>query len=117
MCTSICQCHMSMSVYPSVFSFPDDGFSPDFVCALILCRSGLGFLIGKFRQFLTDMSTTCPYFSFQTITCKCQWIFIKLGMYFDITICFMIANEQISSIFDSYPLITCSYSFRHAFQM
>ena len=46
-------------VRPSVFSFPDDnlkninGFSRNLVCALILLRSGSGFLIGEFRQFLT----------------------------------------------------------------
>ena len=34
-----------------------NGFSPNLVCALILWRSGLGLLIGKFRQFLTVI---CP---------------------------------------------------------
>ena len=32
-----------VSVRPSV-----NGFSPSLVCALILCRSGLGLLMGKF---------------------------------------------------------------------
>ena len=32
-----------VSVRPSV-----NGFSPNLVCALILCRSGLGLLMGKF---------------------------------------------------------------------
>ena len=42
------------------------------------------------------------YFCFQTITCKYQWIFIKLGMCIDIVeIWFGIANGQILSIFDS----------------
>ena len=31
------------------------GLSLDLVCALILWRSGLGLLMGKFRQFLTDL--------------------------------------------------------------
>ena len=30
-----------------------NGFSPNLVCALILWRSGLGLLMGKFRQFWT----------------------------------------------------------------
>ena len=29
-----------------------NGFSPNLACALILCRSGLGLLMGKFRYFL-----------------------------------------------------------------
>ena len=47
---------------PSVcFSFTDDnlninGFSPNLVCALILWKSGLGLLMGKFRQCLTALS-------------------------------------------------------------
>ena len=48
----------------SVFSFPDDnfsilnisGFSPNFVCALILWRCGLRLMMGKFRPFLTELS-------------------------------------------------------------
>ena len=47
------------------FSFPDDnlskcfnGFSPNLVCALILWRSGLRPLMGKFHQFLTRV--ICP---------------------------------------------------------
>ena len=32
------------------------GLSPNLVCALILCRSGLGLLAGKFRQILTAVS-------------------------------------------------------------
>ena len=31
------------------------GFSPNLMCALILWRSALGLLIGKFRQFLTEL--------------------------------------------------------------
>ena len=39
---------------------------------------------------------------------KCQWIFTKLGMFIDIVeIWFWIVNGQISSIFDSYLLMTC----------
>ena len=34
-----------------------NGFSPNFVCALIPWRSALGLLIGKFHQFLTVI---CP---------------------------------------------------------
>ena len=47
------------------------GFLPDLVCTLILWRSGLGLLIGKFCQFLT-VTMYLPvlhlYFRFWTIT-------------------------------------------------
>ena len=33
-----------------------NGFSPNLVSALILCRPGLGLLMGKFCQFLTVLS-------------------------------------------------------------
>ena len=52
------------------FSFPDDNLSkhqwiPNLVCALILWRSGLGLLMGKFRQFLTELSARdTPIISF-----------------------------------------------------
>ena len=60
------------SASPSVrFSFPDDNLSKhlwiftNLVCALILWRSGLGLLMGKFRQFLTKLSARdTPIFSF-----------------------------------------------------
>ena len=39
------------------------GFSPNLVCALILKRSGLGLLMGKFCQFLTAIC----YFHYQVI--------------------------------------------------
>ena len=44
-------------VHPTVFSFPDDYLSKNLACALILSRSSLGLLIGKFREFFTF---TCP---------------------------------------------------------
>ena len=41
------------------------GFSPNLVCALILWRSGLGLLMGKFLQILTELSARdTPIFSF-----------------------------------------------------
>ena len=41
------------------------GFSPNLVFALILWRSGLGLLMGKFCQFLTELSAQdMPIFSF-----------------------------------------------------
>ena len=43
-----------------------NGFSPDLVCALILWISGLGLLMGIFRQFLTELSARdTPIFSFR----------------------------------------------------
>ena len=32
------------------------GFSPNLACALILWRPGLGLLMGKFLQFLTELA-------------------------------------------------------------
>ena len=58
-------------VRPSVFRFQMitwvniNGFSPNLVCALVLWRSGLGLLMGKFRQFLRELSARdTPIFSF-----------------------------------------------------
>ena len=67
MCLSVCpsvplSSVCPSSVCPSVFRFRMitcvniNGFSPNLVCALILWRSGLGLLMGKFRQFLTELS-------------------------------------------------------------
>ena len=76
------------SVRPSVFCFRMitwvniNGFSPNLVCALILWRSGLGLLMGKFCQNLTELSARDkPVFSFPADNLsKHQWIFTKLGM-------------------------------------
>ena len=60
-----------LCVRPSVFRFRMitcvniNVFSRNLVCALILWRSGLGLLIGKFRQFFTELSAQdTPIFSF-----------------------------------------------------
>ena len=55
------------------------GFSPKSVCALIFWRSGLELLMGKFQQFLTELSSRdTSIFSFQDDNfSKCQWIFTK----------------------------------------
>ena len=77
-----------------------NGFSPNLVCSLILWRSGLGMLMGKFRQIFTELSARdMPIFSFPDDNLsKHQWIFTKLGMCIDIVeIWFVNANEQISS--------------------
>ena len=55
-----------------IFSFPDynlskynKGFSPNLLYALTLRRSGLGLLMGKFRQIFTELSARdTPIFSF-----------------------------------------------------
>ena len=57
--TELSACHMS------VFLFPDNYLSkyqwiftkPNLVCALILWRSGVGLLMSKFCQFLTEISS------------------------------------------------------------
>ena len=58
-------------VRPSIFCFwmitgvNINGFSPNLVCALILWRSGLGLLMGKFCQIFTELSARdTPIFSF-----------------------------------------------------
>ena len=67
-------CHLSVTG-PSVFNFQMitcmhvSGFSPNFVCALILWRPDLGLLMGNFCQFLTELSAHhLLYYHFQTIT-------------------------------------------------
>ena len=58
--------------------------------------------MGKFRQFLTELSAChISMFSFlDDNLSKCQWIFTKLGMCIDIVeIWFEIANGKILSIF------------------
>ena len=43
----------------------DFDFSPNLVCALILWRSGLGLLTGKFRQIFIELSARdTPIFLF-----------------------------------------------------
>ena len=59
--------------------------------------------MSKFHQFLTELSARhMSIFSFlDDNLSKYQWIFTKLGMCTDIVeICFGIATELISSIFD-----------------
>ena len=59
-----------------------NGFSPNLVCVLILWRSALGLLMGKFRQFLTDVpACDMSIFSFMDDNfSKYQRIFTKPGM-------------------------------------
>ena len=79
------------------------GFSPNLVCAMILRRSGLELLMGKFCQFVTEISASNTFvFSFMDNNfSKCQWIFTKLGMCINIVkICIGIANGWSLSIFD-----------------
>ena len=63
--TSVLNPFVRMSVRPSVFRFRTitwvsvNWFSLNLVCALILWRSGLGLLMGKFRKFFTELSIFC----------------------------------------------------------
>ena len=61
---------LCMSFCPSIFLFQLDNlgkyvsvFSPNLVCPLILYSFGLGLLLGKFHQFLTEL-TACNMFIF-----------------------------------------------------
>ena len=61
-----------------------DGFYSNFAYTCISWVNGLGLLMSKFCQFLIELSDPkCPYFRFQTITSKFEWIFTKLGMCID----------------------------------
>ena len=73
-----------------------NGFSPSLVRVLILWRSGLGLLMGKFCKFLTQLSgPNTSDFSFPDDNLN-KWIFTKLGVCIDIVeIWFGIANGQI----------------------
>ena len=106
---SLCLSVRPSYVRPSVFLFRIitwvniNGFSPNLVCALILWRSGLGLLMGSFRQILTELCAwDTPIFSFPDDNLsKRQWIFTKLSIGIDVVeIWFWIANGQISSNFD-----------------
>ena len=46
----------SSFVFQTISSVNLNGFSWNLICALILWGSGLGFLMDKFRQFLTELS-------------------------------------------------------------
>ena len=61
-----------------------NGFSSNLIYALILRRSGLGLLMGKFRQILTELpARDMPVFSFPDHSLsKGWWIFTKLAGYY-----------------------------------
>ena len=68
----------------------------------------MGLLIGKFCQILTELSTQDrPLFLFPDINLsKCQRILTKLGTCIDMReIWFLIANGQISSMFDNTIMV------------
>ena len=72
-----------------------NGFSSNLVCLLILWRPDLGLLMGKFHQFLTELSACdmSVFFFLDDNFSKYQWFFTKLGMCIDIVkLCFGIAN-------------------------
>ena len=79
---------VSPSVRPSIFRFQMitwviiHGFSLNLVFVLILWRSGLGVLTGKFRQILSELSARdMPIFSFLDDTlCKCQAILMPASV-------------------------------------
>ena len=103
---SVCR----MSICPSIrISFwmitwvTINWFSANLVCALILWRSGLGLLMDKFHQILTELSARDRLiFSFPDDNLsKFQGIVPKFGTCIDIKdLWFGIADGQTSSIFD-----------------
>ena len=60
-----------------------NGFSLNLVCALILWRSGLGLLIGKFRKFFNYLPTTSIFSFPDNNLSKYQWTFTRLGICID----------------------------------
>ena len=92
----------------SIFWFPDynlsiNGFSQNLVCTLILWKSGLELLMGKFCHILTESSAwhiSVDLFLDDSLSIY-QLIFTKLCMCINIVeIWFGIANGQILSVFD-----------------
>ena len=86
-------------VRPSVFRFRMitsniSGFSPSLVCALILWRSGLGLLMGKFRQFfITELSTRDTIMAgYYSLT----FLFFYLFIYFWFSFLILLLNSFIS---------------------
>ena len=98
-CPSVCR-----TPVPTYFHFRGDNlskfqwiFTKLGVCIDIM-EIWFGILMGKFRQFLTELSArdryvfSCPIDNFS----KYQWIFTKLSLSFDIVeICFGFADCQI----------------------
>ena len=106
---SFWQCYLPVThlyfQFRAITSVNSYGFSWNLVCALIFWRFASGLLMGKFCQFLTELSASYTFiFLFQDNNfSKPQLIFIKLDMCIDAEeIRFGIANGQILSICDSY---------------
>ena len=55
-CLSVCLSFVSLYFVFRYLEKNISGFSPNLVCALILWRSGMGLLVGKFHQILTELS-------------------------------------------------------------
>ena len=97
-CPSI---HLSLIIWVNI-----SGFSPDLICVLILWRSGLGLLLGKFCQFLTVI---CPrhayiFYSFPDNNFnKCWWIFTKLAGYYACSAFIFLFDWQ-AQVQASYPV-------------
>ena len=111
-------------LFPSVFHFRMitwaniNGFSPNLVCAVILRRCGLGLLMGKFHQIVTELSVRdTPIFLYPDDTLsKCQGILNKHGTCIDMKeILFGIANGQISSMIDSVTIMAGCYTLMFLF--
>ena len=89
-------CHTSIFLFRMITSVNVNGFSRNLVCALILWRSGLGLLMGKFLQFFTELSardtTMAGYYSLTFLFYSCYFqykIFDKRISYLLVLICFM----------------------------
>ena len=64
---SVCPLYVRLSIFRfrMITLVNINGFSPNLVCALMMWRSGLGLLMGKFRKIFTELSAQdMPIFSF-----------------------------------------------------
>ena len=81
--------HLSVrsSIHPS---------GPNLVCALILWRSDLGLLMGKFHHFLTELSArnTAVFWFQDNNLSKSEWIFTTLDMCIDMEIWFGLLMDK-----------------------
>ena len=85
-CLSICLSVICKYVrlylhFQTITSVNVNVFSPNLVCGLMLWRSGLGLLMGKYCQFLKELPAR-DMFIFLFLDddlSKCQWSFTKHG--------------------------------------
>ena len=110
-CVEVLRPSQPNGVMSSAVSLPNHTFTGQALSSKRL-TSIVHILSPENNQFLTELSArSMSKFSFLDDNfSKCQWISTKLGVCLDIVkMWFGIADEQISSILDSYLPMTCPY--------